>query len=103
MITPEQLEEWKRLAYEASIGPWIVEAGNYSGNDWLIGSIYLGTGNDMKNYSVHITTDHVHASQVGGGAAEDAAFIAASREAVPALIAEVDRLNAEIARLKEQA
>jgi hypothetical protein len=104
MITDETLAKWAELAEKATSGPWIHEAGKYSGDNWLVGSILLGSGYDNQDHWVHLTTDHIHASELSGDGAEaDALFIAASREAVPALIAEVRRLRAENKWLMTQA
>jgi hypothetical protein len=69
MMTDEQLAEWQRLADAATPGPW-----RYRG-------IYVGTDAGL----VASAELPLHA-----------AFIAASRTAVPALIEEVERLRDEI-------
>jgi hypothetical protein len=79
-ITPAQLEEWKRLESAATEGPWKAEFGNLR---------YPCQAEDAEIVA-------------------NAAFIAASRTALPALIAEVERLNAEVSlmareRLTEEA
>ena len=40
-MTDEQLAEIEQLAQAATPGPWITEVGQYSGNDWLIGSVHI--------------------------------------------------------------
>jgi hypothetical protein len=97
-MTPEELQAIKARAEAATPGPWKVETGSYTGWDWLIGS----SGFDGKNYSVHLTTDSIHASQLYGDASTDAAFIAAAREAVPELVAEIERLRAALEEINNQ-
>lgn len=68
MLTKEKIESWKKLCDEAQRGPW------YPANDGI--------------YTDDLDYDHkIELSK------ENGAFIAASREAVPALIAEVERLR----------
>jgi hypothetical protein len=68
-------------------GPWIIEQGDYSGRNWLIGSLYLGLDSvTNKEYWIHITTDHLHGSDLGGATAlDDAHLIAAAPELLEAL------------------
>lgn len=86
MMTDEQLQEWSVLAEAATPGPW------KSGWNWQ------DTISDGKSAwgegPVHVGEK---LSQVAPQAIADAAFIAAAREAVPALVAEVRRLRAELA------
>ncbi len=82
MITPEQLAEWRRICGEAKRGPWIKgefgiesksrEFGEFDPERWVL------TGN------------HDGAAR---GDASDEEFVCASRTAMPALIAEVERLT----------
>ncbi len=59
-------------------------------NGWLVAS--LGTdGEDYEDY--YVVTDGVHASELRGGAADDAKFIARSPLDVKNLIAEVRRCH----------
>jgi hypothetical protein len=98
MSTEEQRQEWARLAEAATTAPWIIEAGDYSGSNWLVASLGASCIDD-KCYTV--TTDHIHASELEGDAKTDAEFIAASRAAVPELLADVDRLTGDNAALSE--
>ena len=68
-------------------GPWIIEEGKYSGNNWLIGSMFLGYSvQEDKNIYIHITTDHIHASQLGStDVMDDLHLIAAAPELLEAL------------------
>jgi uncharacterized small protein (DUF1192 family) len=96
-MTDEELQVIRARYEAATPGPWRVEHGRYSGADWLIGS--LGTGYfDNGMHFVHITTNRVRASELYGNASVDAEFIAHAREDIPALLAEVERLRAELAK-----
>jgi hypothetical protein len=72
-MTPEQLATWRQLADAATPEPW------KSG----VGNIYKSNGGVL----VGGISEQAHA---------DAAFGAAAREAVPALLDEVERLTAEL-------
>lgn len=78
--SPEQLAEWERLAGEAT------------GHAWSVGTLRSGV-------LIVWTEDGRWVATAGEGqmAGADAAFIAASREAVPTLLAEVRRLRDEMA------
>ena len=96
-MNEQELQAIEERANKASTAPWIVEAGPYSGRDWMIGSIAMFLGAscwDDKCYTV--TTNQVHASELEGDAKTDADFIAHAREDVPALIAEVRELRAKL-------
>ena len=88
MIDQAKLDEWKRLAAEAKAGPWTVYqcACMHDGErlEWACGYIE-GDSLDHSYDECH------HPLPIG-----DAEFIAAAREAVPALIAEVERLCREL-------
>jgi hypothetical protein len=77
MSTAEQRQEWARLAEAATPGEWEIR------NHGSAGSAIV-TGEYERVFTVARTFEH-----------ENAAFIAASRTAVPALLADVDRLTAE--------
>ena len=70
MITDEQLDEWERLAGEASLGPWT-----------------------YTQYSIRHPRDSVGPLPYRE---KDARFIAAAREGWPATIAEVRRLRKDL-------
>lgn len=82
--TVAQSDAWRKLADAATPGPWeeVAESG-----EWWI------TGPDIYNDAV-MTTNASEISQA------DADFICAAREAVPALLAEVERLRADNADLR---
>lgn len=98
-MTEDELMAIEARTKAASTGPWTVEAGDYSGQDWLIA--FLGVSLDGTSYAV--TTDRVHASELVGDACSDALFIACAREDVPALLAEVWWLRAELDAANERA
>ena len=79
--TVAQSDAWRKLADAATPGPWeeVAESG-----EWWI------TGPDIFN-DVVMTSDASEISQA------DADFICAARAAVPALLAEVERLRAILA------
>ena len=73
-VTAEQLAEWRRLAEAASPGPW-------NGDDeWASGYIVAENGDDVAD----------------GVLVRNIPFIVAARDAVPALVDEVERLRAEL-------
>ncbi len=94
-MTDDELEAIDARARAASNAPWKVVKGEYDGADWLVATL----GSDgLDGLDRTVTTDHVHASDLRGGAAEDAEFIAHARHDVPALIAEVKRLWGKVSR-----
>jgi len=99
----EKLREIRRRCDAATIGPWVVEQGDYSGSNWLVGSLLVGFDDKtQKDYVVHITTDSIHASEYeSDGALADAEFIAHARTDIPELVSEVVRLMLVIEKLTE--
>ncbi len=81
MITPEQLAEWKRIEQEASPGRWI-----WLGKDRNFLHFTGGYG-DMGDFVISMSKKGATPTP------QNAAFIAESRTAMPALIAEVERLR----------
>lgn len=79
MLTPEQLSAWRQITDKATDGPWIPEL----------------KGNTVQSYSI---PGVCHGLKLNGGC--DAAFVAAARTAVPALLDEVERLREENAALR---
>jgi hypothetical protein len=77
-MTPEQLATWRQLADAATPGTWAVD---YISN--------LVSTDDQE------TIDNGWQQICEFWGDDDAAFIAAARTAVPALLAEVERLTAE--------
>jgi hypothetical protein len=81
-MTKEYLSDLEALAKSATSGPW--EVGDpYDGRAWRASDLVAVYGMGME----------VACTQ----SVSDAAFIAASREAVPHLLREVRRLRAELA------
>ena len=87
-IDPRQLDEWGALAKAATPG------------DWRVVKNRDGTVNVVCDYSEDGDRYSAKICLVNGKSENAAVFIAASRAAVPALIAEVRRLEAEVARLQ---
>lgn len=94
-ITPAQLEEWKRLAEAATPGEWTQRLANDGTGDRGI------KAPSKRNVIAECFADMDYDGERAlSGCKANAAFIAASRTALPALIAEVERLRAEAARLE---
>ena len=88
VIDAAKLIEWRELTNAATPGKWTVKH-EYDGED---GITYKWPQRIMAEGTPVVSfDDYVEEA--------DAAFIAASREAIPALLDEVERLRAELARL----
>lgn len=87
-VTDGQIEAWERLCEEASEGPWTRAADSNFDEEPHEGSIRCGP---PGFYIAKMERD-------GPNPDVDAEFIAASRTAMPALLAEVRRLKADEAR-----
>lgn len=81
-MTSEELNKLEALCEKATPGPW--RTGNASADDF-----WHGKGSILHDEKV------LFVGNVNFDLAADAAFIAAAREAVPKLIAEVRTLSAE--------
>lgn len=92
-MTDKELSTIKARADAASPRPWRV--GRDMSSDWLIGSFL--TGADGKHDWYVLTRDIRCSEMITGGAEHDAEFIAHARSDVPALLAEVERLQRELA------
>jgi len=95
MITDEQLKEWRALADAATAGPWDYNA---SFDGWRTIVYFEDTGeiddgDKIMRQAGRIARTYVDGDKLNPG---NAAFIAAAREAVPALIDEVERLRARL-------
>lgn len=85
MTTPEQRAEWKRLADAATPGPW---------QEWM-----HRTKLEWPDERLRISCfghGPIHKEEDLEKAISDMEFIAASREAVPAMLAENDELQKEV-------
>lgn len=93
-MTEQELAAIEARAAKATNAPWLIEAGVYSGQNWLVGTITVNLGESYRDDIVYfVTTKNVHASELEGDAKTDAEFIAHARADVPALVAEVRRLQ----------
>jgi hypothetical protein len=89
--TPLDLDTLRKLAEAATDGPWHACDDPWNGKPL----IYAGSRAQMFAGSViRMTTPKYHEEQGYECSVADVAFIVAAREAVPALIAEVERLRA---------
>lgn len=100
-MTTEEIQALQALADKVTKGPWLVEKGQFL----IWGECNVDdTSSNGFGYPC-ATVHHVRHSwdhrKDDIPAEANAAFIAASREAVPALCAEVLALRAEVARLRE--
>jgi hypothetical protein len=86
VITKEQLKAWRDAAEKATAGPWEVDG---DGRDICGFTGRLGAANGQPPYEITENNGFMRNDM-----ADDARFIAISREAVPALVAEVERLRA---------
>ena len=87
----ERLKEIKARYTHANPGPWIIERGGYSGNNWMVGDFGI-CERDGKDYRVIVTTYAVNASRLCGDAEDDAHFVAHAREDVPWLVEQIEKL-----------
>ena len=95
-MVEQELQGIEERANAATPGPWRVNTENLWMHGNPVGSFYAGVdANSNEHQWVSVITE-VSAWDVGT-AAVDAAFIAAARTDVPALVAEVRRLRMELA------
>ena len=87
MTTPEQRTEWQTLADAATPGPWYSQE-----NDLIGGFCVMPTDSPPSQVRACTIADFT--------SAKDSRFIAAAREAMPALLAEVAQLQSEVATLR---
>lgn len=81
MIPATTLAEWERLASAATPGPWDWDAGDI-GNEYSAPYCGVFVANDEDTLIYELRANSKRAK-------DDAAFIAAARQALPELIAEV--------------
>ena len=87
MTTPEEREEWKRLEAEATEGPWKVWAG--ANTEEHHSALFAISELDKILEARDLGEDF----EIEAAAQADAAFIAAARNALPRLIAQVEELT----------
>lgn len=90
MITDEQLAEWEKLANATEPGPWHLKADS---RNCLCVATLDEDDEDGVDYWIAEMVGSIGDDNDGS---QHAMFIAEAREAVPALIAEVRRLRAEL-------
>lgn len=95
-VTEEQLAEWERVEKAATAGPWTWWT---SCSFRRLSSDATGKDGDVLAGDIQRSDGHPDVLCSDG----DRAFIAAARTAVPALLAEVRRLRAEIDDMKSRA
>lgn len=88
MITTEQLDEWAALCEAATPGPWAAQEYGVRGSDGATEYVLVGGHGFGLAFA--------ESSEEGAATVE---LAAAARTAMPALIAEVRRLEAEKAKL----
>lgn len=100
-LTQEQLDHWQKLADDAKPGPWTWYAEDASmvtlcQKDKELEVVVLWSTR-CESCAKHVTNDQASADRLlcGWPSKEDGDFILAAREAVPALLAEVKRLQRE--------
>lgn len=100
-MTNEELDRLEALANAATPGPWAVRPLRYDDWGWvravgeehdnaLVAKAMAGRDYNSVQHRAEMTDPYAH----------NAAFIAAARDAVPALVKTVHKRDAEIARLR---
>ena len=97
MSPKQKLEEWKKLSDAATAGPWKNEL-NFTETEDSHEYAIVQTNELNRVCDVYSHTDVY--SRNFRHHEKNARFIAASRTAIPELIAEVERLNDEIENMK---
>jgi hypothetical protein len=87
-VTPEELAAIKARAEAATPGPWGTNEFLYAPGEWSMAIAPVNGHGGWIGGGVAVAFPHEDGHQ-----AQDATFIAASREDVPALVAEVERLR----------
>jgi hypothetical protein len=90
-MNEEQLAELERLERAATPGPWVSVV---EGRDQMSGDSVIVTADDPRQDYPDVYVSIAVNGRLHPAAAADQDFIAAARNAVPALIAEVRRLRA---------
>lgn len=114
MITDEQLALWRELEAKATPGPWEGELDQFDPDEGIVATVadprvhmLASINTDVRGHFVDdaskwteqdaVTSREQWEKAKQSQALRDAAFIAASRSAVPALLAEVERLREIVA------
>jgi hypothetical protein len=97
MMTPEQRAELRRIADAATSGPWEIQG------PWPEVTLYQYQDEEDPRAPNKIASLGECRGHDNVKDDPDAAFIAAARTALPALLDEVDRLEAENERLRSAA
>lgn len=102
-MSEANLSEIKRRAHAVKVAnllvnPWQLVSGDGAGRNWFVAA--LGQGRDGNCY--YIETDHVHASERVGDAKRDGELIIKLREMVPALVADIETMAAELESLRRE-
>lgn len=111
-MTPERIAEIKAREGKATPGPWVVDLPDWGECNGIIsknGTQILSAGSCIPDPqtavdyggTVHDWKEEIY--DYGVHKWDDAAFIAAARQDIPDLLAEVDRLRAENQRLEQAA
>jgi hypothetical protein len=93
--------EWAKLAEAATPGPWTVEEATEAKRFYVDSMPLTADVNATGEPVAYGGPAEDGGPHVGACRVPDAAFIAAAREAVPALLAEVTRLRTETDELQE--
>lgn len=106
-MTDEELQAIRAREQVATVGPWAWESVAEKSNDWVVGTAWDAQGKPISGRIVDgewiedtvIRKMPIGENESDGARIADAEFIAHARKDIPALLAEVDRLKAELNRL----
>ena len=87
-IDQAKLDRLKAFSVSATPGPWVFQPQAGKPGHGFLAQVFKGYGDEGSIVSVEATEDE-------GEATANAAFICAAREAIPALIGEIERLTRE--------
>lgn len=106
-VTEAELAEWKAKTDAATEGPWLIEEDDPVAEPWLIDEsmdsiqialahrLTIGQGGEFDDS--RCVADISWSNGLTEQDSRNAQFIAAAREAMPRLLAEVERLRAQVA------
>lgn len=101
-MTAERLQEIRARHEAATPGPWAYEAHGDSG-DYGVGVIMDGNDNYIEGYNDDNDCLLVEVVAIEVKNIVDADFIAHAHVDIPALLDEVERLNAELAEIRKNS